>query len=676
MKTTPIHTTARVVMFSSSALAVALAAAFPALAQTTATPAMLTPVIVTANGIPTRDSDATYASEVHDRKAIDSSGAASLYDYLAKNTSLNVMPGYGNKNAPLLDMRGYGTEAGFQNMVVVVDGYRLNNIDQVPAYLGGIPLEVIESIEISKGSGSVSFGDGAMSGVIQIRTRARNGASISAMTGSRGAQDINVSAGLSNALIDLSANANNSKQASLSSPDPSGHKDGSDNRAENLDLTIKPLAGLKFFVGGSNAHVDTRYPNALSPSQFAADPGQSNNKLYSHQIYESNLWRAGAEYEIVSGLTARYMHNRNDIQSDFTDNSGIASRKDSNYSSDDLSLSYRSTAFDISGGVQRFDGSRLSYAVPGYGTQQSTATKDNTSVYLQGVYRMGALSLSGGARREKVEYSYTELGSPSLNGEHKLNAWDLGANYRFNQQWSGFANLNQSFQAPDVDRFFTSMGTFNGFVEPAKARTFTIGANHDTATNRLRVATFYSKLKNEIYYDPNTTAPGAFFAGVNSNIDKSHKYGLEVSDRWQALESLSLSASYTYTRSIIDEENSGGGAFNGNEVPGVPRHGLTLGATYQPWTGGTVNLSHAWRDSAYSISNFQNDKSIRQAPYNSTSLSLRQRWKKIEAYVAIDNLFDQDNGVWVYSAFGATPNNVYPVDFRRTARVGIKVDLF
>jgi len=153
MKTTPIHKTA---------LAVALAAAFPALAQnSTAASTTLTPVIVTANGLPTKDSDATYASEVHDRAMIEASGAASLYDYLARNTSLNVMPGYGNKNAPLLDMRGYGTEAGFQNLVVVVDGYRLNNIDQAPAYLGGVPLEAVESIEISKGSGSVLFGDGA-----------------------------------------------------------------------------------------------------------------------------------------------------------------------------------------------------------------------------------------------------------------------------------------------------------------------------------------------------------------------------------------------------------------------------------------------------------------------------------------------------------------------------------
>lgn len=658
MKTTPIHTTARVVMFSSSALAVALAAVFPALAQTTATPATLTPVIVTANGIPTRDSDATYASEVHDRKMIDASGAASLYDYLAKNTTLNVLPGYGNKTQPNLDMRGYGTESGYQSMVVVVDGYRLNNIEMQPAYLGGIPLDAIESIEISKGSGSVAFGDGAMSGVVQIRTRARNGISLSAMTGSRGAQDLNVSAGLSRELFDLSINANNSKQASLSAADSTGNQDGSDNRAENANLTLKPLKGLKFFLGGSNAHVDTRYVNYLSPAQFAADPGQPNG-IYPHQLYKSNLWRAGAEYEIVSGLTARYMHNAEDKSSYTSYGGGAPFGSDSNYYSDDLSLAWRSATFDVTGGVQRFQGDR-------FGATDLTSKK-NTAVYLQGVYRIDALSLSAGVRREKVEYDYAPSSGAALNGDHKLNAWDLGVNYRLNEQWSGFVNLNQAFQAPDVDRFFnTWLGTFNGFIEPAKVKTVTLGANHDTVSNRLRLATFYSKLKNEIYYDP--------MAGNNTNLDKSHKYGLEISDRWQVLDTLALSVAYTYTRAIIDDEVSGLGDLDGKEVPGVPRHGITVGATWNAWTGGTVNLNHAWRDSAYSISNFANDKSYRQTPYNSTSLSLRHRWNKIEGFVGIDNLFDQDNGVWVYSAFSG--NNVYPVDFRRTARVGIKVDLF
>ena len=670
MKTTPIHTTARVVMFSSSALAVALAAAFPALAQTTATPATLTPVIVTANGIPTRDSDATYASEVHDRAAIDVSGAASLYDYLAKNTSLNVLPGFGNKNTPSLDMRGYGVESGYQNLVVVVDGYRLNNIDMSSTYLGGVPLDSIESIEISKGTGSVAFGDGAMSGVIQIRTRARNGLSFSAITGSRGAQELNVAGGLSRDLFDLSFDATNSKQASLSSPDVTGNRDGSDNRAERLNLTLKPVTGLKLFLGGSNSNVDTRYIGPLSPAQFAADPGQNGGNTYNHQLYRSSQWRVGAEYEFSPGLIARYMHNNEDKESEFlAPNPG---RYDSNYASDDLSLSYRSAKFDITGGVQRFDGERWGQAIPSW-TPENRTSKDSRSMYLQGVYRIGAWSFSGGARRENVEYRYAPIAGASEDGEHKLNAWDIGANYRFNDQWAGFVNLNQAFQAPDIERFFIPpAGVFNGFINPAKSKNLTVGVNHDTSTNRLRVATFYSKLKNEIYFDPNTVPPGAFFAGVNSNIDKSHKYGFELSDRWQVFEKLALSIAYTYTRSIIDKEDSGGGMYDGNELPGVPRHGVNLGATYQPWAGGTLNLNHAWRDSSYAISNFQNDNAGRQSIYSSTSLSLRHRWKKIEGFVGIDNLFDQRNGMWTY--YGTSM--VYPVDFRRTARVGIKVDLF
>ncbi|MDE2599559.1 MAG: TonB-dependent receptor [Rhodocyclaceae bacterium] len=653
MKTTPIRKTA---------LALALTAAFPALAQSNAAASTtLTPVIVTANGIPTRDSDATYASEVHDRAMIEASGAASLTDYLAKNTSLNVMPSSGNKNAPLLDMRGYGTESGYQSLVVVVDGYRLNNIDQVSAYLGGVPIDAIENIEISKGSGSVAFGDGAMSGVIQIRTRARNGVSVSAMTGSRGAQDINVSAGVSSEFVDLSANANNSKQARLSSPDVTGHLDGSDNRAERVDLTLKPVTGLKLFLGGGNVNADTRYVAALTPQQFAADPGQNGGNTYNHQHYRSSQWRAGAEYALTDRLTARYMHNSEDKDSEFL--APYVYRYNYNYTSDEVSLAYRSAAFDLTGGVQTFNGERR-------GTSNVTS-KDNTSVYLQGVYRFDALSLSAGARRENVEYDYQPAAGTKLNGDHNLNAWDLGVNYRFSERWSVFANLNQAFQAPDIDRFFDGLGGFNGFIQPATSRNFTVGVNRDTAKHRLRVATFYSKLKNEIYYDTQLNF------GTNTNIDKSHKYGLEISDRWQAFDNLSLYASYTYTRAIIDEENSGAGSLAGKDLPGVPRHGVNLSAMYQPWAGGTLTLTHAWRDSAYAISNFSNDNSLhRQSIYSSTSVSLRQRWKNIEGFVGVDNLFDRQNGMWVYATYTPEPVNVYPVDFRRTARVGVKVDLF
>ena len=70
------------------------------------------------------------------------------------------MPSYGNKSAPLIDIRGYGIESGYQNVVVTVDGERINNIDMSAQIIGSIPLSSIANIEIIRGSGSIRYGDG------------------------------------------------------------------------------------------------------------------------------------------------------------------------------------------------------------------------------------------------------------------------------------------------------------------------------------------------------------------------------------------------------------------------------------------------------------------------------------------------------------------------------------
>lgn len=653
MKTTPIQMTA---------LAVALAAAFPALAQSTATPTTLTPVIVTANGIPTRDSDATYASEVHDRAAIEASGATSLTGYLGRNTSLNVLPGFGNGNAPLVDMRGYGIGNGAQSVAIFVDGRRLNEIDLVNPLLGSIPLSAVESIEISKGSGSVAFGDSAMAGVVNIRTRSYNGASISAITGSRGFQSIAVSAGLTRELFDLSATATNDKQGHSSDRDITGAHDGGTTRTEQAKLTLKPMSGLKLFIDGMSSNIDTRYVNALTASEFRQNPAQLSQApfrdTYTHQHYEARQMRVGFEHEIVHGLTARYSHNREDKSSQYL--TGFPSISYYDYTSDDASLSYRSSQFDLTGGVQRFQGDKVDAS--------NRTSKENTAYYLQGVYRIGQWALSAGGRKEKVEYEYAPNAGAGLTDKQNLSAWDIGANYRLDNQWSAFANYNYAFQAAVLDQFFvtdfmTGAKSFNQFINPARSRTVNLGINYDTARNKLRAAIFYSKLKDEFYMNPLTFS--------NGNIDKSHKYGLELQDRWQARENLSFSVLYTYTRAIIDAERTDSGVdIGGKQTPGVPRHGLTLGVSYKPWETGTFNINHVWRDSAYAINDLSNNFQNRQGIFSSTSLSFRQRYGKFEGFVGVDNVFDHANGIWVEDTA------VYPVEFRRTWRIGAKVDLF
>lgn len=643
----------------SAAIAAALAAAFPAVAQSNSTnPATLPEVTVTANGIPTRDSDATYASEVHDRAEIEASGAATLYDFLAQHTALNVQSSFGNKNAPALDLRGYGSEAGFQNVVIVVDGYRLNNIDQTGQLIGSIPLDAIESIEISKGSGSVTFGDGAMAGVIQIHTRkGYTGVTVSTAIGSRGAQEYGVNAGLSQELFDLTLDANRSKQPSLSAADSTGSHDGSDNATGRVNLTVKPINGLKLFVGGGQSHIDTRYVSGLTPVQFSTNPGQAPAFPYTHQIYDSTQWRVGGEYEFASGMTFRYVHDGENKTSEFVGSTPA----EYSIGSDDASIRYASKAFDLTVGVQQYKGER-------FRAQQDNMSKDSKAIYAQGVYRIDQWTLSAGMRREQAKYNYVPVGGTAVANDYMLSAFDFGTNYRFNEQWSGFVNLNQGFQAPDIDRPFvfdpiTFASVYSALPAPAKVKTITVGANWDTRTNRLRADVFYSKLHDEIYFDP--------FTGINTNLERSHKYGFELSDRWQVTDTFALSTLYNYTQALIDD-----GSYSGKELPGVPRNTATLGANWQPWANGTLNLTQTWRSSSYAISDFNNVGAYRQGSYNMTSINFSQRWKaggnSVDGFVAIDNLFNQTNGLWVYSASLNTAN-IYPVDFRRLVRVGMKI---
>ncbi|QNA88396.1 TonB-dependent receptor plug domain-containing protein [Massilia sp. Dwa41.01b] len=69
-----------------------------------------------------------------------------------------------------LDLRGFGTNSS-QNMVVMVDGVRMNENELTGAVLSTIPVDTVERIEIMRGGSSVLYGEGATGGVINIITK-------------------------------------------------------------------------------------------------------------------------------------------------------------------------------------------------------------------------------------------------------------------------------------------------------------------------------------------------------------------------------------------------------------------------------------------------------------------------------------------------------------------------
>lgn len=605
-------------------------------------------IVVTATRTPQVDVDAPFASEVHTRNMIKQSGASSLYDYLAQHTSLLVLPSYGNKASPRIDMRGYGIGDGYQNIVVSLDGRRLNNIDMSPQLLGAIPLGDIERIEITKGSGSVLFGDGATAGTIQIVTRQHSGASVTVSAGNFGARNATLAAGLKKERFSVSASADYAGFDGASDRDVTGHQAASRNTTQQGKLEISPLDGLTLNLDASRSRIDTRYVGPLTLAEYEANPAQNSGNTYTHQKFETDVWGAGFAYALAPGWTLTARHQREDKLSNYIT---YAFKSDYDYRSGDLALEYRGDQLSLTTGVQTFDGTRI-------GSTNRT-TKDNMGWFMQGQYVWGATTVSAGARTEKVEYIYTPNTGTALKADHDLSAWDVGINHRLDKHLSLFANYNQAFQAPDIDRFFNWGGTFNAFISPARSRTVNVGLNHVTAANRLKLALFRANLDNEIYFNSLTF--------TNTNLDKTHKYGLELQDTWQIAPTLAASINYAYTRALIDRENSGGGAFDGKDLPGVPRHGVNLGLNWRVTPASNLNLTHTWRAATWAAEDFDNNNTQKQQAYRSTSLAYQYRYKQVEWFAAVDNLFEQSNGIWIRD------DTIYPVNFSRNWRVGMQV---
>ena len=617
----------------------------------------LSTVTISSSLIETTEMDSTYTTEIYTKKDIEKSKSKDVYDFLNSQTSVTVTPSYGNTFSQKIDLRGYGIGDGYQNVVISVNGRKLNNIDMVTQLLSSIPVESIDKIEIIKGSGSVQYGDGANAGVINIITNGKNQNYIKTYLGNNGTKNGTVSLGYSNDNLILNAFLDyTSTEGTRAISD--GSKDENYNRNKNLNLIYFPTDNLELRLGRTYSNMNIKYGGSLTLDEYKDNPNKANS--FTEQYFRSYVTDIGATYNI---------NKNHSIDLNFSDES-----KFSEYSSG-FNSSYDYKSFNSKFNINK-DDYKLALGIDGFNGERigssDTTTKDNKAVFISAEYNLtNDITLSAGARRERVEYTYSPDSGSELEDKLDLNAYDIGVNYKLNENSSLFANYNRSYQAPDIDRFFASTwvfsgGTwnsttnFNGFIEPAKVDTINLGYTNIQKNNKLKVSLFASKLRNEIYYYK------VGFTNRNTNIDKSYKYGLELFDKYLINENLYTSLNYSYIVARIDEENESNGEYNGKDLPGVSKHNVTLNLGYDINNFKTV-LSHTFRSSAYAANDFGNEFSQKQEAYHSTDLSLSYDYKNFEFFAKIQNLFEEDNALWIRD------DTIYPTNFERTYYAGLKV---
>ena len=606
----------------------------------------------------TQERSSTSSKEIYTNQDIEQSGSFSTFDFLSQHTSINIQSQFGNKTSPLIDMRGYGIQTGFQNIVVNVNGERLNRIDLVPQMIGNIPLKSIERIEILRGSGSVRFGDGAMAGVINIMTKKTIEHSAQTVLGTQGAKTTILNTGYQGANFRIMINSGAEKNDGQVDPDPSGDKAKSENNFNKLSINFQPTNDLTIDLSLLNTRSNVYFSNFLTKNQLLADPSQNGTGTeYTNNDYDTDSHTLKTSYQLSPNLSIDSRYFKEDM-SLYSQAAFGNSLQDYDTESFDISLPYNGEKHTFTSGIQLSDGQRKDSA--------GEVTKKNKAIFVETEIQLtDTIMVSGGLRHEKVDYTY--IGNTSLKTNESLNAYEAGINFKVNNQFSIFTNISHAYQAPDVDRFFAGNfpltdRTFNGFIDPAKSKTINVGFNNKEQNHSTLFTTYYSDLENEIVFNPN--------GFINENIDNTEKYGVEIQHTHKVGSKTVLGINYNFVKAKIG--NNAQGFTDGNDLPGVPRQTLIANVNYQFINNGFITISHAWRERSYDMNDFANARK-QQPIYSSTDASINYSLKNISQFEEVV-IFGSINNIFEHTNALAVGNTFYVSNFERSFLAGIKVN--
>ena len=466
----------------------------------------------------------------------------------------------------------------------------------------------------------------------------------------------------------------NLKHGGYSVVDPQGNKDRGEETKSNINARYVTSGGTEFELDYDLNDSENRYPNAITKAQFDANPAQNSlGRVYTISDRKSDTLTYKVKRQLTDNFTL--LRSSSILNKETVTKSHLwsaittyddPSKYQYDYYNTDYILSYENGNFKIDSGYTSLEGSRTFPVATAY-VPANTTSKKNIGLFSQLQYDQGDSTYSIGARNETVEYEYKPVSGTQKNAKHHLEAFDVGFNTRVNPSTTVFTNFNQAFQAPLIDRFFTYNGGFNGFMSPSDSKTINLGLNYLTDKSKTKVTLYRSNIRNEMYYD----------GSANTNIDKSHKQGLELQNAFAVNPKLSTNISYAYTDAIIDKE-ADNSLMNGKTNPMTSKHNISASAIYSFSDNASITLTQKYRSSAFSEEDYTNTLTHKQMAYNSTDFNFSYSPNEdLEFNFDIENLFDTSFGTVLDddaldSKFtGTNLGTIYPGNFTRNIKASL-----
>ena len=592
---------------------------------------------------------------------IANSGATDLVQLLQDESNLHFTSTSGNTAQSQVSMGGFGENSG-QRVLVLLDGQRLNTADLGQINWLSIPLGLVESVEVIRGGQSALYGNNAVGGVIKINTRRPSEELSGQVQTSLGSFDsYNGRFALTGAkgVFGYSVHAEHDET--------DGYRENSQYKADGAGLKLDWTPSDWFTAYGSLTRVLSEYglPGPLTRAELKADREQSTEM--DNEGDEDVLYLRGGVGLCISdeltlsldgGYTDRELNSEYYYDNIFYPYYYL--KQSYEIFSFSPSLTFESEQVTSVLGIDYYDDVVTATTNDLYSTSEYGYTRETLAAFSSFAWRISEdWSLAGSLRVEDTETRGNNAGVESLVLDDDEYAWSLGLIRFVGNSSRIYGSVRRFYRYPATDEvidvFSGLLPVINFELDLETGHEVELGGDTVHGALTLGGRVFYQSMNDEIIYD---SSVGSF--GANVNLDETERLGADLTASYQISETIDASFTYTWVHAEIAT-----GAYEGSEVPLVPKHKLRLQFEYGLRDTILLTAGASYTDDVHVGGDFANASDELEG-YLLFDFGVRYALTDdIDIFSAVDNLFDKE---YVSTAFG--PDGLYP-GVGRSGRIGL-----
>ena len=576
---------------------------------------------------------------------------------------INSIPGVVTFNANnfaqdlRISVRGFGARSAFgiRGIKIIIDGIPETTPDG-QGQLDNLPLQLIENIEVIRGSSSLRYGNAA-GGVIFIETLNKIENNFHEL-GLRGAQ-------------------NNYKQTyytsglkfqksewllHLNHQDGDGFRENSRfestqfNVRGNYFLSNKTKLGFQFNStnsplvedpGGQNFDSFKNSPSKARDRNVLFKSGEKINHIKSAMNinYENGNFLFNS-YSFISNRTfnAKLPFNFGGIVSLNRNYYGHGSYFTNKSQGNKIRFTTQ-IGYDIASQSDKRKRYKNNEGKKGDKTLGQIESFQSFGIYFIENISFGRLKLNGGIRWDnnllKVNDNFISNGDDS--GNIKLSAWsnEIGLSYKILEKSYLFVNSSKSYETPTLSELSANpieKGGFNDLLGVQKAKNFDFGLKFKSEFTNFSIVGFMVNTENDLVPYELEEFPGRTFY---QNAGKTLRKGIEIEFNHRLNKNFSTSIIYNYTNFKYDEYISSDSNLKGNYLPGIPTRFGNFELRYKNSKKLSVSYSRNYRGNLYANDNNTEKVSSFWRDDINFSLPLKIGKNNFDFFLGCNNIFDK-----------------------------------